>query len=53
MAPIARLWPIAKAFLSKTVTRLCLDHLKSARVKRETYIGPWVPEPMIEPDRDR
>jgi RNA polymerase sigma-70 factor (ECF subfamily) len=31
------------------VTRLCLDHLKSARVKRETYIGPWVPEPMIEP----
>lgn len=38
-----------KAFLSKTVTRLCLDHLKSARVKRETYIGPWVPEPMIEP----
>lgn len=37
-----------KAFLSKTVTRLCLDHLKSARVKRETYIGPWVPEPMIE-----
>jgi RNA polymerase sigma-70 factor (ECF subfamily) len=39
----------AKAFLSKTVTRLCLDHLKSARVTRETYIGPWVPEPMIEP----
>lgn len=39
----------AKAFLSKTVTRLCLDHLKSARVKRETYIGPWVPEPMIDP----
>jgi RNA polymerase sigma-70 factor (ECF subfamily) len=37
-----------RAFLSKTVTRLCLDHLKSARVKRETYIGPWVPEPMIE-----
>ncbi len=39
-----------KAFLSKTVTRLCLDQLKSARVKRETYIGPWVPEPMIEPN---
>jgi RNA polymerase sigma-70 factor (ECF subfamily) len=38
----------AKAFLSKTVTRLCLDHLKSARVNRETYIGPWVPEPVIE-----
>lgn len=41
-----------KAFLSKTVTRLCLDHLKSARVKRETYIGPWVPEPMIDPAED-
>jgi RNA polymerase sigma-70 factor (ECF subfamily) len=40
----------ARAFLSKTVTRLCLDHLKSARVKRETYIGPWLPEPMIETD---
>jgi RNA polymerase sigma-70 factor (ECF subfamily) len=40
----------ANAFLSKTVARLCLDRLKSARVKRETYIGPWVPEPMIEPD---
>jgi RNA polymerase sigma-70 factor (ECF subfamily) len=40
----------AQAFLSRTVTRLCLDHLKSARVKRETYIGPWIPEPMIEAD---
>jgi RNA polymerase sigma-70 factor, ECF subfamily len=40
----------AKAYLAKTVTRLCLDHLKSARVKRETYIGPWIPEPMIEAD---
>ncbi len=36
------------AFLSKTVTRLCLDHLKSARATRETYIGPWVPEPVID-----
>lgn len=42
----------AQAFLTTTVTRLCLDHLKSARVKRETYIGPWVPEPMIEPQED-
>lgn len=42
----------AGAFLSKTVTRLCLDHLKSARVKRETYIGPWLPEPMIETNED-
>ena len=36
------------AFLSRTVTRLCLDHLKSARVKRETYVGFWLPEPLIE-----
>src|SRR5258708_14226922 len=35
-----------KAFLSKVVTRLCLDHLKSARFQRETYIGPWLPDPM-------
>lgn len=42
----------AGAFLSKTVTRLCLDHLQSARVTRETYIGPWVPEPMIDADDD-
>ena len=38
----------AQAFLAKVVTRLCLDHLKSARVQRETYIGPWVPEPLVE-----
>nr|WP_202049873.1 sigma-70 family RNA polymerase sigma factor [Microvirga mediterraneensis] len=36
------------AFLSRTVTRLCLDILKSARVRRETYIGPWLPEPVLE-----
>lgn len=34
------------AFLSTVVTRLCLDQLKSARAKRETYIGPWLPEPL-------
>jgi RNA polymerase sigma-70 factor, ECF subfamily len=38
----------ARAFLSKTVTRLCLDQLKSARVRRETYVGPWLPEPLLE-----
>lgn len=37
------------AFLSRTVTRLCLDVLKSARVRRETYVGPWLPEPVLEP----
>jgi RNA polymerase sigma-70 factor (ECF subfamily) len=30
--------------------RLCLDHLKSARVRRETYFGPWLPEPIVEAD---
>jgi RNA polymerase sigma-70 factor (ECF subfamily) len=37
-----------RAYLSRTVTRLCLDHLKSARVRRETYVGPWLPEPIID-----
>ncbi|MFC3725896.1 sigma-70 family RNA polymerase sigma factor [Neoaquamicrobium sediminum] len=38
------------AFLRRTVTRLCLDQLKSARHRRETYIGPWLPEPVMEED---
>ncbi|WP_068079487.1 sigma-70 family RNA polymerase sigma factor [Novosphingobium rosa] len=38
------------AFLRRIVTRLCLDHLKSARVLRETYTGPWLPEPVVEDD---
>src|SRR3954454_358872 len=37
-----------EAWLVAVVTRLCLDHLKSARVKRETYVGFWLPEPLIE-----
>lgn len=36
-----------KAYFSTIVTRLCLDRLKSAREQRETYIGPWLPEPII------
>jgi RNA polymerase sigma factor (sigma-70 family) len=36
------------AFLSRIVTRLCLDHMKSARVRRETYVGSWLPEPLVE-----
>lgn len=42
------------AFLSRTVSRLSLDVLKSARTTRETYIGPWLPEPAVEaePDED-
>jgi len=37
-----------RAFLAKTATRLCLDHLKSARMQRETYVGEWLPEPVAE-----
>ncbi len=34
------------AFLATTTTRLCLNALQSARARRETYIGPWLPEPV-------
>lgn len=37
-----------EAFLRRTVTRLSLDQLKSARRTRETYIGPWLPDPVVE-----
>ncbi|AJR24899.1 MULTISPECIES: sigma-70 family RNA polymerase sigma factor [Sphingobium] len=37
-----------EAFLRRTVTRLCLDQLKSARRNRETYIGPWLPDPVVD-----
>src|SRR5262249_31056072 len=36
-----------KAFLSTVVTRLCLNHLELAKVQREAYIGPWLPEPVL------
>ena len=39
-----------EAFLRRVVTRLCLDQLKSVRHRRETYIGPWLPEPLVEED---
>lgn len=39
-----------KAYLCKITTNLCLDHLKSARVQRESYIGPWLPEPLLTAD---
>lgn len=43
-----------EAFLRRTVTRLCLDQLKSARRQRETYVGPWLPDPVVEeePEED-
>ena len=40
----------AEAFLVTIVTRLCLDRLKSAKVQRETYVGPWLPEPVFDAD---
>ena len=36
-----------KSYLSTIVTRLCLNYLKSARVQREQYLGPWLPEPLL------
>jgi RNA polymerase sigma-70 factor (ECF subfamily) len=36
-----------KSFLTTIVHHLCMDHLKSAQVRREHYIGPWLPEPII------
>lgn len=36
-----------KSYLTTVITRLCIDHLRSARVKREEYIGPWLPEPLV------
>jgi RNA polymerase sigma-70 factor (ECF subfamily) len=41
-----------EAFLRRTVTRLCLDQLKSARHQRETYIGPWLPDPVVEEEQE-
>ncbi|GAB1584393.1 sigma-70 family RNA polymerase sigma factor [Phyllobacterium phragmitis] len=41
-----------EAFLRRTVTRLCLDQLKSARRQRETYIGPWLPDPVVEEEEE-
>jgi RNA polymerase sigma-70 factor, ECF subfamily len=37
----------AKSYLTTTATRLALDYLRSARVRREVYVGPWLPEPLI------
>ncbi len=39
-----------RAWLVVVVSRLCLDQLRSARVRREAYVGPWFPEPLIHSD---
>ncbi len=40
----------AKAFLTAVVTRLCIDQMRAGRSQRETYIGPWLPEPLLSAD---
>ena len=39
-----------RAFLITVITRLAINHLESARVKREQYVGPWLPEPLLTTD---
>jgi RNA polymerase sigma-70 factor (ECF subfamily) len=36
-----------KSFLATVITRLCIDTLRSARMQRESYIGPWLPQPLL------
>jgi RNA polymerase sigma-70 factor, ECF subfamily len=40
-----------KAFVATVVTRLSIDQLRSARARRETYVGPWLPEPIVTESR--
>jgi RNA polymerase sigma-70 factor (ECF subfamily) len=42
----------AKAYLSAVTTRLSIDHLRSARVRRESYVGTWLPEPLLTEEED-
>jgi RNA polymerase sigma-70 factor (ECF subfamily) len=42
----------ARAYLTTTVTRLCIDRLDSARARRESYPGPWLPEPVPTEESD-
>ena len=42
----------AKAYLSAVTTRLSIDHLRSARVRRERYVGTWLPEPILTEESD-
>src|SRR5262245_64331046 len=39
-----------RAFLMTTTARICLDMLTSARARREHYVGPWLPEPVLDTD---
>jgi RNA polymerase sigma factor (sigma-70 family) len=40
-----------KAYLSAVTTRLAIDHLRSGRVRKETYVGEWLPEPLLTDER--
>lgn len=44
---------VPRAWLLTTCARLCIDELRSARARRESYVGPWLPEPLIEPEAPR
>jgi RNA polymerase sigma-70 factor (ECF subfamily) len=37
-----------RAFLVRVVTRLCIDRLRAVKARREDYVGPWLPEPLVE-----
>ena len=41
-----------RAYLTTIVTRLCIDHLRSAERTRLEYPGPWLPEPLAEPNQE-
>jgi RNA polymerase sigma-70 factor (ECF subfamily) len=41
-----------KAYLSAVTTRLAIDHLRSARVRREQYVGAWLPEPLVTGEQE-
>jgi len=38
-----------RGWLTTVVSRICLDRLRSATVRRESYVGPWLPEPLVTP----
>jgi RNA polymerase sigma-70 factor (TIGR02957 family) len=42
-----------RAYLTAVVTRICIDQLRSARARRETYVGEWLPEPLVDDDPAR
>jgi RNA polymerase sigma factor (sigma-70 family) len=43
---------VPAAYLTRIVTRLCLDQMRSARARRETYYGAWLPEPLVGSTED-